>query len=197
MLFFLMTFAMTRMTDTDRQAVSRSVETAFKDRAAMQTANEERLMKQKKEENAISSLAGSVNYGSLYGYADMTSDEKEIKIVLRLPVFFASGSAEIIPEARPSLESLASALREFPNNIVIEGHTDNVPIRGGFYGSNWELSVARAVSVIDFFVSKGLSPEQFVAGGYGEYHQAFPNDTDEHRARNRRIEISIARRQET
>ncbi len=86
-------------------------------------------------------------------------------------------------------------IQEFPNDIIIEGHTDNVPITGGKYQSNWELSVARAVSVIDFFTDRGIEPKKLVAGGYGEFHPAYPNDTPEHRARNRRIEITILRQE--
>ncbi len=81
----------------------------------------------------------------------------------------------------------------FPNDIIIEGHTDPTPVRGGAYRSNWELSIARAVGVVNFFTSSGMDPKQLVAAGYGEFHPAFPNDSEEHRARNRRIELTIVR----
>ena len=94
-------------------------------------------------------------------------------------------------EARSLLARLAEPLKEFRGDIVIEGHTDNVPMRGGRYPSNWELSVARAVSVIEFMVRLGVENRRLVAGGYGEYHPAYPNDTPENQARNRRNEITI------
>jgi chemotaxis protein MotB len=110
-----------------------------------------------------------------------------------LPVFFPLGSADLTSSARDALKRLVTPLKNFPNDIIIEGHTDNIPIHGGRYPSNWELSVARAVSVIDFFTERGIAQKKLVAGGYGEYHPLHPNDSDENRAKNRRIEITILR----
>ncbi|HSQ33995.1 MAG TPA: OmpA family protein, partial [Peptostreptococcaceae bacterium] len=77
-------------------------------------------------------------------------------------------------------------------HIVIEGHTDNIPIKSSKYGSNWELSTQRAVSVVRFFVEqKGMSPTQFSATGYGEYKPLVDNKTPENRAKNRRVDIVI------
>ena len=77
--------------------------------------------------------------------------------------------------------------------MIVDGHTDNVPVVRGRYPSNWELSVARAVSVIEFMTDRGVSPEKLVAGGYGQYRPIHDNATEEHRALNRRIEITLIR----
>ncbi|MBI5639557.1 MAG: flagellar motor protein MotB [Nitrospirae bacterium] len=193
MLFFLMLFAMSRMTDVDRQKVAEGIQSTVKSKAARQVAAQEEAAKKQKEERAIQDIKQEISGGKLSGQAQITVDEKTVKVVLNPEAFFASGSPKIAQSTLIALDSLVKPLGEFPNDIIIEGHTDNVPVHGGAYSSNWELSVARAVSVIDFFISKGLNERQFVAGGYGEYHPAYPNDTAENRARNRRIEVTILR----
>jgi chemotaxis protein MotB len=189
MLFFLMAFAMTRMTTAQRDQLVEGMEKAMKSEQAIKARQE----RKKKEATAIQTLKDTVAYGRLKQYTKVEVTDKNIKLTIDLPFFFQSGSAEIDRRAIPALESLVRPLKEFPNDVIIEGHTDNVPIHGGQYRSNWELSVARAVSVINFLTAKGINPKKLVAGGYGEYHPAFPNDTPEHRARNRRIEITIVR----
>ncbi len=191
MLFFLMLFAMTRMSTAERDALVEGMERATKSEQAI----EKRIEKKKREEAAVRTLENTIKYGRLREYANLDIADDRIKLTIELPFFFESGSAQIHRDAKPALESLVRPIQEFPNDIIIEGHTDNVPITGGKYQSNWELSVARAVSVIDFFTDRGIEPKKLVAGGYGEFHPAYPNDTPEHRARNRRIEITILRQE--
>jgi chemotaxis protein MotB len=121
-------------------------------------------------------------------------DAQRIKILLPSPVLFASGQANLKKEASITFHELAKSLKPMPNHIIVEGHTDNVPIGAGEFESNWELSAARAFSVIRYFVDiEGIEPDRFTAYGYGEYNPIAPNDTEENRAKNRRIEISILR----
>jgi chemotaxis protein MotB len=94
-----------------------------------------------------------------------------------------------------ALAGVSKVLAAVPNKVIIEGHTDNQPLAGGKYPSNWELSVARAYSVIEYFSKeKGISPERFIAAGYGEYRPVASNETLEGRAQNRRIEIVLLRK---
>lgn len=193
MLFFLMLFALTRMTLTERQMLIEGLESALSDQTTKNKTQKEKIMRKMKEEDAIRNLQNQIQVGDLANYAEMNVDDKSVKITLNVPVFFASGSAGLNENAFSALEGLVYPLGEFQNDIIIEGHTDNVPIKGGNYRSNWELSVARAVTVIDYLTALGLNPRQLVAGGYGEYHPRYPNDSEENRARNRRIEITIIR----
>jgi chemotaxis protein MotB len=194
MLFFLILFAMTRMTMSEREAIIDGMEQAV----VKDTAKQERMKKKRAEKHAIRTLKDTIVHGKLKKYAKMEVDEDKVKLTLELPVFFMTGSARITDEAMDSLYSLIVPLKQFENDIVIEGHTDNVPILGGGrYPSNWELSVARAVSVINFFNENEIPFGRMVAGGYGEYHPLQPNDTPEHRAMNRRIEITIVRHPRT
>ena len=116
-------------------------------------------------------------------------------IVLELPerILFDSGMAVIKTDFLPVIDLLAVLLEGLPNQIIIEGHTDNVPINTYIYPSNWELSVARAVSVARYLVeTRNLPPGKFVATGYGEYHPLDTNETSEGRARNRRVSVVIS-----
>jgi chemotaxis protein MotB len=105
---------------------------------------------------------------------------------------FDSGSDQIKPEGKILLDTLATSLVSLGNYIRIEGHTDNVPIRTSRFPSNWELSTARATAVISHLVASfGMQPELISAAGYAEYRPSAPNDTEEGKARNRRVDIVV------
>ena len=105
---------------------------------------------------------------------------------------FSTGSAEATAEARRLIATVGETLRSVPNRIRVEGHTDNRPIRTAKYDSNWELSTARASAVVAFLIKEaGIDAARLSAAGYGEFHPLNPNDSDEHRARNRRVDLVI------
>ena len=120
--------------------------------------------------------------------------EKGLVITVVGDVLFDSGKAKIKSEGYAILDKVSAVLKEdVPQlNIGIEGHTDNVPIQYSSWKSNWELSTARALSVLHYLVDKdGISPERVSAIGYGEYSPVASNDTREDRKLNRRVEIVI------
>jgi len=127
------------------------------------------------------------------GIAEIKITPHAIKLMLSSPAIFQSGSAEIRPELMPLLIKLNDHLMGMDNRIVVIGHTDNVPINTYKYSSNWELSAARAFSVIYFYIKRGIGPERLVAHGHGEYRPLYTNNTQLGRAMNRRIEITILR----
>lgn len=130
----------------------------------------------------------------LEGDVTLTGTSTGLVIRIQAPVIYDLGNAQLKPEIRGVLEQLGNLLRQLPNQIVVQGHTDNVPIaspRLGF-ASNWELSYQRAVNVVRFLITETLvMPTRFAAEGYGEYRPLAPNDTPEGRAKNRRVEIHI------
>jgi chemotaxis protein MotB len=193
MLFFLMLFATTRMTAIDRQTLVAGMESTVINKSAREQVELERQAGLQREEEAIRRLQSAVAEGRLAGKASIAVTDKHVKIALNPESFFSIGSARLNPGTLSALESLVGLIQAFPNDIIIEGHTDNVPVRGGAYRSNWELSIARAVGVVNFFTENGIDPKQLVAAGYGEFHPAFPNDSDENRAKNRRIELTVVR----
>lgn len=141
--------------------------------------------------------------------AGIAVNRREIDITLPEALLFESGKAKLSEEAKPIVRSLGRLILQYPGKIAIEGHTDDVPIHqlppaamrswelafarasgDGPYASNWELSAARAVQVVHLLTrEKIVPPEKLVAKAFGPSQPLFPNDTDEHRAKNRRIEI--------
>jgi len=122
-----------------------------------------------------------------------------IEIEIKSSILFDSGVAALAPGARPVLQEVAGILGKFPNQIQVEGFTDNVPIASELFPSNWELSAARAASVVHLFAETGLKPERMSAIGYGEFKPVADNETAAGRSQNRRIGVvllsdAIARR---
>jgi len=107
-------------------------------------------------------------------------------------LFFNFGKADINPSGFDYLGKLAQAIHKLPYAVRVEGHTDNVPIRTNRFPSNWELSIARAVSVVKYFIDVGkINPRRLSAAGYGDSKPLVPNDAPATRARNRRVEIVL------
>ena len=121
------------------------------------------------------------------------TDNRGVIIQLRENILFHSGKAEIISNSKSVLDSINGLISNFPNDIVIEGHTDNIPISNNQYKNNWQLSSARALTVLEYFVGiKGQThPERFKSIAYGEYQPIAPNNSDVNRALNRRVNILI------
>lgn len=107
-------------------------------------------------------------------------------------MLFDEGSAIIKSGARSTLMKIATELNDLENPVLIEGHTDSIPIKNQQYPSNWELSTARATNIIKYLTEKKLiSPRRLSAVGYGEYVPIATNDTKDGRAKNRRVDIIV------
>jgi chemotaxis protein MotB len=105
-----------------------------------------------------------------------------------------SGSADILSGMKPFLDELAETIRQSSYLVRIEGHTDNVPVKSQRFASNWELSTTRAVTILRYFLEEGgISPLRLSAAGFGAYRPLAPNDTEEQRAKNRRVMIYLQR----
>jgi chemotaxis protein MotB len=118
-------------------------------------------------------------------------------LVIRLltdKVLFDSGAAELKPQATPVLSKVAAILsEEAAHQVMVEGHTDDVPIRGSVFPTNWELSTARASRVVRFLIAGGVAQGRLSAGGYASLHPIDTNATAAGRSRNRRVEIVLLR----
>jgi chemotaxis protein MotB len=151
----------------------------------------ERAKAQEREDRLADKLAGSLKDKQLNGMVTVDSNERKVRLVLSEAIIFASGRADLKDRAKEVLRSIGNELKQLPNEVIVEGHTDNVPIKSGQYRTNWELSMARAYAVIEFLEALGLDPKKLAGIGYGENRPAMDNATAEGRARNRRIEISL------
>jgi chemotaxis protein MotB len=114
-----------------------------------------------------------------------------LEIEINADILFPSGAGEFAPAAEPVLDKLAEVLKPFPNPIRVEGHTDDRPIRTTAFPSNWELSAARAASVVHQFTRQGIDPMRLEIVGFGEFHPRQPNETSEGRNANRRVVVLV------
>jgi chemotaxis protein MotB len=124
------------------------------------------------------------------------------RFVLQSEVFFDVGKAELLPTARTELDKVGEALagleKQIPADIAwvlrVDGHTDVRPISGGVFKSNWDLSAARAIAVVQYLIGKGVSPQHLVAAGFGEFQPIDVTKTEDAYKRNRRIEFKLTER---
>jgi chemotaxis protein MotB len=124
--------------------------------------------------------------------AKLQIDAKGLEISLTDGVLYDSGQAVLLPNGRKILTVIGPKLKTFDNPVTVEGHTDNTPIRNSRYPDNWELSSARANTVVRFFLSGyHLDPERMQASGFADTHPLAPNDSPTHKATNRRVVVTI------
>jgi chemotaxis protein MotB len=114
-----------------------------------------------------------------------------LEIEINTDILFPSGSSAFSSSAEPILDKLAEVLKPFPNPIRVEGHTDDRPIHTGAFPSNWELSAARAASVVHQFTKQGVDPLRLEIVGFGEFHPRQPNASAEGRNANRRVAVLV------
>ncbi|RME82639.1 MAG: chemotaxis protein MotB [Caldilineae bacterium] len=128
----------------------------------------------------------------LGGEIAINMGKEGIYISLSSALLFPSGKPELTEDGKRTLDVVAKLLNELPNNIRVEAHTDNTPTGSPIYPTNWDLSAARAVTVVRYLEEVGnVAGERLAAVGLGEYHPLYPNDTPEHRRLNRRADILI------
>ena len=125
------------------------------------------------------------------GQVKVTQNSRGVAVQINASVLFASARAELEGESVAVLTAVARVLAKVNNAMQVEGYSDNSPINTAFYPSNWELSAARASSVVRLFIENGVAPSRLVAIGYGENRPVDSNDSAEGRARNRRVTIMI------
>ena len=119
---------------------------------------------------------------------------RENRMIVRLgdKILFDPGKTDLKPEGKEALTQVTAVLKDLPNrNFQVAGHTDNIPIKSKKFRSNWDLSTARAVEVLNFMVEKGMEAKRVSAAGYADQSPVVPNDTPENMAKNRRIEITL------
>jgi chemotaxis protein MotB len=129
---------------------------------------------------------------------DVQVEKVDAGVLLRFKdeILFDVAQADLKENAKSTLNRLGDILRKYNKMIRIEGHTDNVPIKTSKFRSNWELSTARAISVVRYYTEEiaaeqRINPQKFEVSGYGEYHPIAANDTPQNKQKNRRIELTI------
>jgi chemotaxis protein MotB len=139
--------------------------------------------------NAVNSYIEEHNLGDV---VEVRFEVRGIALEIKDQILFDSAKADLKPGAKEVLEKLAPLLKDLPYMTSVEGHTDNRPINTPQFPSNWELSAARALSVVRFFIDElNLEPQRFAVVGLGEYHPVVPNDGPDNWQLNRRVIIVI------
>lgn len=142
----------------------------------------------------VDELEDFIRENQLQDQVEVKQREWGVIVTFADQVLFDLGKADLKPESLEILDRVAETLRRWPNQVRVEGHTDNWPINTPQFPSNWELSTARATRVLRYLVEqRGLDPTRFAAVGYGEFRPLRPNDTPENRAVNRRVDIVLLR----
>lgn len=139
-------------------------------------------------------MKGVVENSGVSGGMEFSQTNKGFELSVSSYLLFGleSGKVEILPEMQPFLDEMLEVVRREPYLIRIEGHTDDYPVSSPKFPTSWDLSTARAVSILKYFVEKGgISPSRVSAAGFGKYRPLFSNDTPEERAQNRRVVISL------
>jgi len=144
-------------------------------------------------EGMAEDIQGAVDELGISNAVEITFDSQYVTLNLSGGILFASGRAEILPDAEAIIDKISIVLEKYNKNIIeVEGHTDNVPMTSGRYENNNVLSMYRALSVADYLREHAdLDPANIKSSGRGEYVPIASNDTAEGRARNRRVEIKI------
>lgn len=130
------------------------------------------------------------------GLVSVRRRQATVEVEIRTDILFGSGSATLTPDAETVIAGIAGVLARFRNAILVEGHTDDRPIRTTQFPSNWELSAARAASVVHVFTKNGLPGGQVTVVGFAEFRPVAPNDTAEGRNANRRVLVVVRGTQE-
>ena len=184
------------------EKLGQNVDGLVKERAQLAAAMADtaaRLEELRKQKAAADARAQT--YRDLVAKLHSMIDSGQLKVITRngrmiiaLPndILFDSGRTDVKSDGKAALAKVAQVLGSVPDReFLVAGHTDNVPIKTELFPSNWELSTRRAVEVVHFLVSQGMNPRKLAAAGYGEFDPIAANDTNEHRAQNRRIEIVL------
>ncbi len=121
-------------------------------------------------------------------------EDQSVKVSVQGPMFFERGKVDLLPDMIEFLDRLATVIKQTPYQVHVVGHTDDNPINTAIFPSNWELSLHRASQVARHLIRSGrIDPKRFIVMGRGQYDPAYPNDDEEFRAMNRRVEIIITR----
>lgn len=143
------------------------------------------------KEAVLETVAQKIETSEISEEVFVTIDPRGVVVSFKDTVLFETGSADLKPGARKILDKFLTYLFGLPNNVVVEGHTDDRKISSRRFPSNWELSSARASAVARFFESEGLKGERIRVIGYGQFRPRFRNVSDATREKNRRIDVVI------
>ncbi len=198
LVFFILLFSISQVDQDKFDSITQAFRNqgVFEESDSVIPFDEEWLEEEIREDQELQTLYQDINSflleNGLTDQVTASQTDRGVVITLQEQVLFDSGQAELLSEAEPVLEEIGNLLEDIPNFVRIEGHTDNRPIQTAVYPSNWELSGARASSVVRYLQERyEISSERFAAVGYGDTRPVAKNNSPEGWAMNRRVEIVI------
>ncbi|WP_028783480.1 flagellar motor protein MotS [Thalassobacillus devorans] len=160
--------------------------------STVRDAEDNELQKEHELNQLVEEVDTFLDNNELNDVISASRTDRGVVLVLQEQLLFDSGEAEVLESGKPFLGKIGTLLKNIPNDISVEGHTDDRPISTFRYPSNWELSGARASSVIRYIAGESnLNRGRFTAVAFGDTHPAVPNDSPENWGKNRRVEIVI------
>lgn len=196
MIFFVVMYSMSNLDKVKYEKIVRSMSGAMGGNSFFSDITEQSGSPKEEEKDEFKDLKEKINnIASQNENKDeivATEYEKGLVISFKDGILFDSGSDILKEESYNKLYEIGESLKGTCSYARIEGHTDNIPIHKDLFSSNWELSSARATTVLNFFVKNGyISPEKICSVGYGEYRPVDTNDTESGRNNNRRVDIVL------
>jgi chemotaxis protein MotB len=184
--------------ESDRAALERDQAKLKAQNEALEAQKQQLLDASRKSQSQYDALVANLNQEVQKGQLQVRRYKDMLTVDVAEQLFFDSGRAALKETGKEVLKKVADAMKGYEDKAIrVVGHTDNVPITGGLqkvFASNWELSAARATTVVRFLQDTGIAPERLIATGRAEYAPVAPNDTPEGRQKNRRIEITLVDR---
>ncbi|MHC1782787.1 MAG: flagellar motor protein MotB [Anaerolineaceae bacterium] len=136
-------------------------------------------------------LSDLLTESGLSSEVSIQNNVEGVLISLSEKIAFYPGRPELVPESYTVLDTIIDMVLPLENDVKIVGHANSQPIEDARFANSWQLSMARSMTIVDYFISKGVPPERMIASGRGEFDPIFPNDTDIHKALNNRADIII------
>lgn len=207
LVFFILLFSMSQIDMIKFKAITESFQEHFFDfypsmvplenpavgEADLPEKNSEKDMTEKSLQNLLTEVQSFLDKNGLEDVIIANRTERGVVLVLQEQVLFDPGQATLLGDSYAFLNKVGELLVKLPNLVKVEGHTDDIPMSSFRYPSNWELSAARASSVINYLIeSHQLDSRKFIAVGYADTRPIVSNDSPENRQKNRRVEIIIS-----
>lgn len=179
--------------DTETARLANEVSQFKTDLESSQATATEAMSKLKLSETDLATLQTNVRSAVSGGGFDLSPRDGRLFVTMAEPILFNSGSVRVKRSYNPTLESVAAVLKGNPSlRLIIEGHSDNVPVKAGVaYSDNWDVSLARAKSVVKKLTRMGVSPSQLLPTGRGEYNPLSSDNSAESRKMNRRVDFIV------
>jgi chemotaxis protein MotB len=172
---------------------SAAIDEPFAPIASLAAKRRQEVLRRERERLALLARQLQATLGPLVksGKVSIRQNGRGVTVDINASALFAPGDATVMRDARPVLHAVAQLLKDDPHEVQVEGHTDSAPISNALFASNWELSAARASTVVRLFIDSGMPAGRLTAVGHAANVPVALNDTPENRARNRRVAVTI------